>query len=92
MMVLLLHTSVTCNNLISECDFRQSSSGTQEGNKTCVSRAVRPFLKFLNWAFGAAPAKEGAALHLMSGDGCCSPQRNSHLSHVCTARNKLGIK
>ena len=93
-MVWLLHATVTCYNLISERDFRESSSlwRTAEGNeKMRVSRRVRPFLKCLEPGIQGCTS-EGAALSLTGRDGRCSPRSSSHLSHVyCSGRKKKSL-
>lgn len=63
-MVLLLPTSVICNNLISECDFRQSSSLWQTGREQDV--CLQKSKTFPEVPRAGYSVKEGAALHLMS--------------------------
>lgn len=89
-MVLPLHTSVTCNNLISECDFRQSSSLWQTGGEQDVCLQKSQTFPEVPWAghSGLHQWRKGQLCTWWVEMDTAVPQRNSNLSHVCTANKE----
>lgn len=93
-MVLLLHTSVTCNNLISECDSRQNSSLWYTGGEQDVCLQKSQTFPEVPWAghLGLHQRKKGQLCTWWVEMDAAAP-RGAHTWAMCVlqTRNKMSL-